>query len=201
MATSLSIIPAPMMVEDATTIPPFSARGPGVRAAAVRMSRGRVRWYGDEPPSFVLTCHDAGGTVPPMLAIAEALVHRGHDVVLLSQPSVRERAEAAGCTFAAFSVIPDYDRDTMLEEQLALVTRAITGKIVGDDALALANHHDADALGPAPTAAEIASAIEEVLADTRYRENALAVARTSRDGGGAQSAAADIEMLVASASP
>ena len=57
---------------------------------------------------FLLTCHDAGGTVPPMLALAESLVLAGHDVVILSQPSVRLRAEAAGCTFVSFSKIPNY---------------------------------------------------------------------------------------------
>ena len=80
-----------------------------------------------------------------MLAIAESLVQRGHDVLMLSQPSVRQRAEAARCTFVAFSQIPDYDRRTPLEAQLP-VAHAMTGKAVGDDVVALATQHGVDAV-------------------------------------------------------
>ncbi len=41
--------------------------------------------------SYVLVCHDAGGTVPPMLALAGALIRAGATVTLLSQPSVEAR--------------------------------------------------------------------------------------------------------------
>jgi hypothetical protein len=41
----------------------------------------------------LVVCHDAGGTIPPVIALAEALVERAHDVTVLSQPSVRRRAE------------------------------------------------------------------------------------------------------------
>jgi len=46
--------------------------------------------------TILLTCHDAGGTVPPMLAIAEALRAVGHRVVMLSQPKERP----SSCCFA-----------------------------------------------------------------------------------------------------
>jgi UDP:flavonoid glycosyltransferase YjiC (YdhE family) len=93
---------------------------------------------------FLLTCHDAGGTVPPMLALAQALVDRGHRVVILSQPSVRERAEASGCDFAAFSAVSDYARDKTIEEQIAVAVPVITGKAVGDDLLGMARAHAVD---------------------------------------------------------
>ena len=40
--------------------------------------------------------NDAGGTAPPQLPLAEALVRSGHDVAILSQPSVRRRDRQAG---------------------------------------------------------------------------------------------------------
>ncbi len=93
---------------------------------------------------ILLTCHDAGGTVPPMLALAQALGDRGHQLVMLSQPSVRERAEAAGCHFAAFSAVPDYERDKTIEEQIAIAVPVITGERVGADVLAIARAHAVD---------------------------------------------------------
>ncbi|CAN5502065.1 hypothetical protein BH18ACT1_BH18ACT1_06420 [soil metagenome] len=86
---------------------------------------------------FLLTCHDAGGTIPPALALAQALRSRGYPVSMLSQPSVRERAEAAGCRFTAFSTVADYRRDTAIEEQVAVAVPVLTGRSVGDDLLAL----------------------------------------------------------------
>src|SRR5688500_10681522 len=93
---------------------------------------------------FLVTCHDAGGTVPPVLAIADALVSAGDEVLVLSQPSVRSRVEAVGCAFAAFSELPDYDGQRPLEEQLALTVPAITGRAVGGDLAAAAAAHHAD---------------------------------------------------------
>lgn len=90
---------------------------------------------------FLLALHDAGGTVPPMQAIAGELAGRGHDVVVLGQPSVRERMEAAGATFEPFSTLPDYDHTKGFEEQLELVGPAMVGHEVGEDLLRL----DADA--------------------------------------------------------
>lgn len=96
--------------------------------------------------TFLLACHDAGGTVPPVLALTEQLLERGHGVLVLSQPSVRHRAEALGSTFVAFSQIPSYESRKPIEEQLDVVIPAMTGKTVGDDVAALANEHDVDAI-------------------------------------------------------
>jgi UDP:flavonoid glycosyltransferase YjiC (YdhE family) len=97
-----------------------------------------------QPRSFLLTCHDAGGTVPPMIALAQVLGDRGHRVVVLSQPSVRARAEAAGCSFTAFSAVPDYEQGTAIEEQLAVAGALITGATVGENLLAASEAHAAD---------------------------------------------------------
>lgn len=91
---------------------------------------------------LLLTLHDAGGTVPPMVALTEAAVARGHDVTVLSQPSVQRRAETVGARFAAFSSLPDYDHRRSFDDQLALIGAAIVGREVGDDLLALAGEAD-----------------------------------------------------------
>ncbi len=125
--------------------------------------------------SFLLTCHDAGGTVPPMLALAESLLQGGHDVLMLSQPSVRRRAEAAGCAFAAFTNIVDYAPRTALEDQIELVVPALTAKTVGDDIVALGKLHAVDLvvvdanLGGALAAAESLSQPSAVLLHSMYK--------------------------------
>src|SRR5205807_10351571 len=65
----------------------------------------------------VLASHDAGGTVPPMLALAEAFVARGQAVTWLGQPSIEARALAAGCRFVAFHGIPDYQARVAIDNQ------------------------------------------------------------------------------------
>ena len=95
---------------------------------------------------FLLVCHDAGGTVPPMVALAEALVARGHAVSMLSQPSVRVRAAAAGCELEAFSQLGDYDPTARLEDQLEVTVPMVSGPSVGDDLVRVARAAGADAL-------------------------------------------------------
>jgi UDP:flavonoid glycosyltransferase YjiC (YdhE family) len=77
------------------------------------------------------------------LALAEALVRSGHDVAILSQPSVRRRAEDAGCRFFAFSALSDYEARKPLEEQVGPAV-AICGRAIGDDLTKLARHLEAD---------------------------------------------------------
>src|SRR4051812_12494536 len=98
--------------------------------------------------TFLLVCHDAGGTIPPVLALTEAMVARRHRVIVLSQPCVRARAGAAGAGFVPFSEIADYAPRRALEEQLDIVVRAMTGRSIGDDliALALVREHEVDAV-------------------------------------------------------
>jgi len=88
--------------------------------------------------------HDAGGTIPPMLAIAGAFVARDDDVFVLSQPSVRTRAEAAGCTYIRPADLPDYEPRRAIEDQLDLAALAITGQQLGDDLIAAAKDHSVD---------------------------------------------------------
>ena len=83
---------------------------------------------------FVLALHDAGGTVPPMLAIGEALVAKKHEVTVLGQPGIEPRARRAGCDFVAFS-IEDYATDRQIEEQIEPVVTMMTGRAPGDELL------------------------------------------------------------------
>jgi UDP:flavonoid glycosyltransferase YjiC (YdhE family) len=96
------------------------------------------------PSRVLFALHDAGGTVPPVLALAAAFVARGHEVVVLGQPSVAERATAAGSRFVPFSTLPDYAPDVPLEEQLELTVPALSGRELGDDLLRAAAEQAAD---------------------------------------------------------
>jgi MGT family glycosyltransferase len=97
---------------------------------------------------FLFSCHDAGGTVPPVLAVAEAIIDRGHEVAILSQPSVASRAAAIGCQFVAFSQAADYRRDVALEEQLDRTIPMLVGESVAADVLAAATAADALVVDP-----------------------------------------------------
>lgn len=92
----------------------------------------------------LLASHDAGGTVPPMLALAEALVERGHQVMWLGQPSIEGRARAAGCDFTAFAGLSDYAPGVPIEEQLPIAVPLIMGADVGEQFVSVAERHGAD---------------------------------------------------------
>jgi UDP:flavonoid glycosyltransferase YjiC (YdhE family) len=87
---------------------------------------------------FLIVGEDAGGTVPPMLAVAESLIAAGQSVTYLSQPSVEARAVEVGCEFVAFETIPDYRHDTAIEEQLAIALPMLVGRAAGDQLIDLA---------------------------------------------------------------
>jgi UDP:flavonoid glycosyltransferase YjiC (YdhE family) len=72
-----------------------------------------------------------------MLALGEALRRLGHEVVVLSQPSVADRATVAGCDFEPFSRLDDYDHRVALEAQLDRTLEALVGTSVGADLVAL----------------------------------------------------------------
>jgi UDP:flavonoid glycosyltransferase YjiC (YdhE family) len=108
---------------------------------------------------FVL--HDAGGTVPPVLAIAQQLVARGDAVTILSQASVRDRAEAAGCRFV-LARVPDYDRNIEIEQQLTVAVPAIAGAELGEDVLATARGGDIDIVVVDPNLAGALAAAESL---------------------------------------
>jgi len=123
----------------------------------------------------LLVSHDAGGTVPPMLALAIALIAQGDGVTVLGQPSIRHRAEQAGCRFVAFEGIGDYDTSVSLEEQPERTLAAITGPGPARDLLRLVDEEDPDLvvvdcnLAGAAAAAETVAAPTALLLHSMYR--------------------------------
>lgn len=67
---------------------------------------------------LLLAAFDAGGTVPPMLGVAAELVHRGHEVVVLADPTVGPSARAAGCAFTPWTTAPHFD--TLADQTAAI---------------------------------------------------------------------------------
>ena len=55
---------------------------------------------------YLVTVWDAGGSVPPELAVVRRLVGHGHEVVVLAGPPLRPAVEAAGATFRPWSEVP-----------------------------------------------------------------------------------------------
>jgi len=56
------------------------------------------------------TLYDAGGGVPPQLAVTRRLVERGHEVRVLAHDTLRDRVEDAGAEFTPFrQTLPGHD--------------------------------------------------------------------------------------------
>jgi UDP:flavonoid glycosyltransferase YjiC (YdhE family) len=94
--------------------------------------------------TVLLVSHDAGGTVPPMLALAEEFRSRGWRVVWLGQPSIEMRAAAVGGTYVPLDGVADYASRVTLESQLAATGPVITGAEIGESLLRAHHTHDAD---------------------------------------------------------
>ena len=124
---------------------------------------------------MLLASHDAGGTVPPMLALAEALVDRGHEVDWLGQSSIEPRARAVGCRFSAFADIPNYESRRFIEEQFSITMPVITGAQVGEELASAARRQDNDLivvdanLAGAAAAAEALDQPSAVLLHSMYK--------------------------------
>jgi UDP:flavonoid glycosyltransferase YjiC (YdhE family) len=112
------------------------------------------------PRHVLFVCHDAGGTIPPVLAVAEAIVELGDRVTILSQPSVQARAEAVGAAFEAFAGVVDYDARRALEEQLERTLPMLCGPDVGDDLLRVTGATGADVVVVDPNLAGALAAAE-----------------------------------------
>ncbi len=55
---------------------------------------------------FVFTMWEGGGTLPPELGVARRIIERGHHVHVIGDPTIRERAQAIGADFTAWSRAP-----------------------------------------------------------------------------------------------
>ena len=73
---------------------------------------------------FLLCLIDAGGTVPPALGLARALVTHGHRVRVLADPTIEADVQAAGCAFSPWKEAPHFNSRA---EQTALIAAAEGG--------------------------------------------------------------------------
>lgn len=89
---------------------------------------------------------DAGGNIPPQLAVARALRSRGAQVHFLGHRGIRDRVEAAGFSFESFETGTDFD--PTLTRGLLKMTKdllAVTvDRRIGGDAMVAARRHGAD---------------------------------------------------------
>lgn len=67
---------------------------------------------------------DAGGTLPPMMGVAAELVRRGHEVLVLADPTAEDVARAAGCRYLRWQTAPQIGS---VAEQTAMITEFETG--------------------------------------------------------------------------
>lgn len=72
---------------------------------------------------FMVTAMPFSGHVAPVLAVAAALVARGHDVRFYTGSAFRERVEATGATFVPWRAAPDFD-----EQNLSATFPRLVGK-------------------------------------------------------------------------
>jgi len=94
----------------------------------------------------LLVSHDAGGTIPPMLALAQEFVSRGHDVAWMAQPSVEARAVAAGSRFVPIEVVGDYERRVAIEDQVMVAGPLVAGPEIGNQLLDVVTSEHIDLL-------------------------------------------------------
>ena len=87
---------------------------------------------------FLLTTWQGGGNVPPELGLARQLVDAGHQVRVLSEPTVEEDARAVGCSFTRWPTAPSIaslDRDTALIKDWKVRNPIGLMRQMGDDVL------------------------------------------------------------------
>lgn len=110
---------------------------------------------------FLLLLWDGGGNVPPQLGIARRLVSRGHDVRVLSEPSLEGHVRSTGAGFVPLSAAPhrfdrspqsDFVRDWEARTPIGEFARTRDLVMIGpasryaDDVLAELRRQPADAL-------------------------------------------------------
>jgi MGT family glycosyltransferase len=59
-----------------------------------------------DPRRFLFVMWEAGGNIPPQLGLARKLVERGHEVRVLTEPSVEQEVLDTGASFASFQKAP-----------------------------------------------------------------------------------------------
>lgn len=108
-----------------------------------------------------------GGNLPPLLAAARLLAHRGHRVYVLASGSTGRKAANHGCNVIVYRHAPDPDEATPFEEQLESVAAVVAGEKVAHDVADAINATNAnlvvaDCMLPAAVAAAAASGCRTV---------------------------------------
>lgn len=93
-----------------------------------------------DPKRFLFVIGEGGGNVPPQLGLTRALVSRGHDVRVLTEPCVEEDVRATGASYVSFTKAPhrsdrsresdfvrDFDAKTPIGTLAAFRERVIFG--------------------------------------------------------------------------
>lgn len=92
------------------------------------------------PRRFLLAMWEGGGTVPPELGVADRLAAAGHEIHVLGDPTLRDRAESSGHGFTPWEAPPhrstldpddDVFRDWELSNPLAMLRNARDAYMAG----------------------------------------------------------------------
>ncbi|WP_394768221.1 glycosyltransferase [Lacisediminihabitans sp.] len=96
--------------------------------------------------SFLFATVDAGGNVPPVVAIGRELIARGHRVRILGHEPQRASLEAAGFEFTAYSRMPRWEptRAKSVPRAIADLLRLSTHAGLGRDLIDLVTESPAD---------------------------------------------------------
>ena len=78
-----------------------------------------------------------GGYLPPMLAAAEALAGRGHEVAVMASGATRAEAQRLGVPLVGFARTPDPDVTTTFEAQAQLVMATAAGEEIRPDVVVI----------------------------------------------------------------
>ena len=74
-----------------------------------------------------------GGNLPPMLAAAQALAGRGHEVTVMASGATRDEAGRLGVSLVGFARTPDPDVTTTFEAQAQVVMATAAGEEIARD--------------------------------------------------------------------
>ena len=86
------------------------------------------------PRRFLIVTWQAGGGVHPALGLGKRLVRRGHEVRVLAPRILRQRVEAAGCTWRAFPDAAEFDpaAGRAAEDQREYIAKTFFGRELPD---------------------------------------------------------------------
>lgn len=129
-------------------------------------------------PSYLFAVPDGGGTTPPQLSLAAAMVARGHDVRVLCDPVLEPEVEAIGASHLPWTRAPHrFERSIDSEPVKAWEARTPVGQF--------ARFRDEVMFGPAADyAADVTAELEHRRADVVVSDLVLAGAQLAAEAAG-----------------